>query len=446
MKLNRRTQRYLQIENVIYTVLLLAVMALLAWLSMLYPLQSDWTFNGRNTLTESSRKLLAHIEDDIQITAFISQDATTVQNAILNLISRYQRYKSNIQLEFINPQTNPGQARALGVTRANEVLIHYKNREQRLQTLSEEILSNALQRLAREDVFQVAFLSGHGERDPYGHANYDLSVFSRHLQEKGYEVQNLNLATHPTIPDNTHILLLADPRTSLMEGEIKIIEDYLGKGGNLLWLHEPNQPTPSNHLNAVLGIKFLPGVVVDATAQQLKVPVDFALVSKYSDHNITQDLRNISLFPQAAGIERHNDYAGAFTYTTLLQTSTSSWTETGAIQGKIRFDINTKERAGPITIGACLSKDEQRIVILGDSDFLSNAYLGNGGNLELGLRITDWLSHQDKLLTINPITAPDTQLQLKESTLILLALLFLILLPMMLIGTGIAIAWKRHRQ
>lgn len=445
MKLSPRTQRYLSIEKTVYTVLLLALVAVIAWSSTHYSLQADLTFGGRNTLTEPSRKLMVQMEDDIQITAFISRDIAAVQDGVRDLVNRYKRYKKNISLEFINPQIQPAEARALGITHANEVLIRYRNREQRLQTLSETTLSNALHRLARNDIFHIVFLSGHGERNPHGQANHDLAVFSQHLRNKGYEVQTLNLISHPMIPDNTRILVIADPRIALLAGEYLLIQDYLGKGGNLLWLHEPSHPAPLHTLSARLGITFMPGTIVDANAQELNLQADFALASEYPSHPLTGDLRNLTLFPQAAGIQ-HMGNTTAFDYAVLLQTSPNSWTETGTISGKIRFDPNTEEQAGPIVLGISLTKNEQRIIVTGDTDFLSNTYLGNGGNLELGLRMVDWLSHEDKLLAIQPISAPDAQLQFKDRSLILLAVFFLVILPALLVTSGIVIAWKRRRQ
>ena len=36
--------------------------------------------------------------------------------------------------------------------------------------------------------------------------------------------------------------------------------------------------------------------------------------------------------------------------------------------------------------------------MIGDGDFLSNTFLGNGGNREFGERVFDWLLGDDKLV------------------------------------------------
>jgi ABC-type uncharacterized transport system involved in gliding motility auxiliary subunit len=88
---------------------------------------------------------------------------------------------------------------------------------------------------------------------------------------------------------------------------------------------------------------------------------------------------------------------------------------------------------------------EQRIVVIGDGDFLSNAYLGNGGNLALGLNIIQWLTHDDAFIAIQPKTAPDQTLVLDRNAQIAISLGFLLVLPMALLIAGLAI-WLRRRK
>ena len=83
--------------------------------------------------------------------------------------------------------------------------------------------------------------------------------------------------------------------------------------------------------------------------------------------------------------------------------------------------------------------------MIGDADFLSNRYLGNGSNLELGFNMINWLSHDDNLIAISPRPAPDTRLELSQPQQIAIFLSFLILMPLLLLGTGLRI-WLRRRK
>ena len=88
---------------------------------------------------------------------------------------------------------------------------------------------------------------------------------------------------------------------------------------------------------------------------------------------------------------------------------------------------------------------EQRIAIVGDADFLANRYLGNGSNLEIGVNLVNWLSHDDTLIAISPRPAPDTRLDLSAAQQIAIAVFFLVLLPLGLLGSGLRIWLKRRK-
>ncbi len=46
----------------------------------------------------------------------------------------------------------------------------------------------------------------------------------------------------------------------------------------------------------------------------------------------------------------------------------------------------------------------QRVLLVGDGDFLSNAQIGTYGNGAIGLRLTRWLSNEEALLELPPPT------------------------------------------
>jgi ABC-type uncharacterized transport system involved in gliding motility auxiliary subunit len=91
---------------------------------------------------------------------------------------------------------------------------------------------------------------------------------------------------------------------------------------------------------------------------------------------------------------------------------------------------------------------EQRIVVIGDSDFMLNQFIGasGGGNLTLSNKLFDWLCNSDKLLAIKPARSPDTELNMPNNSLNILAVVFLILLPALLISIGSLRWWIRRRR
>jgi ABC-type uncharacterized transport system involved in gliding motility auxiliary subunit len=457
MQVTRHSRRQLQLQNLIFVVGLLVLMGLLAWLSTRYSLEADWTRGGRNTLSLDSRQLLDEMPDAIHITAFAT-DNDVIRGRIADLVARYQRHKPTVDLQFVNPDAEPERTRDLGITMDGELLIAYQGRSEKVQSLSEQSITNALLRIARQKQRKVAFLSGHGERDPKGQANHDYGQFGKLLEQKGIELAGLNLAETPKIPSDINLLVLADPRVSLLPGEVHLLNKYVEQGGNLLWLAEPGTSVGLDPLAETLGIEFLPGVVVDATTQLFGIDNPaFAIIPSYPMHPITREMTSLTLFPHAVALEV--DSPENWKAEPLLTTLDRSWTEIGPISGTIKFDEDSDERMGPLDIGYAFTRSrngksahtddsdgEQRVVVIGDSDFLSNAYLGNAGNVDLGLNLFNWLNHDDEFIAITARTAGDVNLELSRLAQTLIAFGFLFGLPLLLLGSGVTIWWRRRNR
>ena len=455
MQVTRHSRRQLQLQTLLFVVALLVMVGLLAWLSTRYSVEADWTRGGRNTLSLESRQLLDEMPDAIHITAFAT-DNDVIRGHIRDLVARYQRYKSGLDLQFVNPDAEPERIRDLGITMDGELLIAYQGRSDKVQSLSEQSISNALLRIARQKQRKVAFLSGHGERDPKGQANHDLGQFGKLLEQKGIELTSLNLAETPVIPSDINLLVIADPRVSLLTGEVHLLNNDVEQGGNLLWLAEPGASVGLEPLAERLGVEFLPGVVVDATTQLFGIENPaFAIIPSYPMHPITREMTSLTLFPQAAALEV--DSPEDWQAEPLLTTLDRSWTEIGPVSGTIKFDEDSDERMGPLDIAYVFTRSrkpaqaddaagEQRVVVVGDSDFLSNAYLGNAGNVNLGLNLFNWLNHDDEFVAITARTAGDVNLELSRFSQAAIAFGFLFGVPLLLLGSGITIWWRRRNR
>ena len=456
MKVSRRSRILLRLQGLTFSLLFGASIGLLAWLSTQYVYQADWTAGARNTVSADTRELLAELDQPVRITAYV-RDEAQLRRQIQDLVGSYQRFKDDIMLEFINPDTAPEQVRALGISSGGELRVSYHGHSENIQTLSEKSLSNSLLRLSRQEERWIAFLTGHGEREPLGEANHGLGIFGGELERKGLNVQTVNL-TDATIPTNTSLLVIAGPRVNLLPGEVSALLNYVEQGGNLLWLAEPGDLHGLEPLAERLGIDFLPGKVVDAGSQLFGVDnPTFVVITAYPQHDITGEMATVTVFPEVAALELRDN--GAWTQLPLLTTLPRSWTELGELAGEISFDADTDERAGPLDIGVLLTRKhpasedmeaadeppEQRVVVIGDGDFLSNTYLGNGGNLGLGLNMVHWLSHDDAFIDIQVQGAPDTTLELGRTAQAVIGLGLLFGLPVLLLVCGLLV-WLRRRR
>lgn len=444
-----------RLDGWMFALALLVGAGAVGYLSTRHDVIADWSKDGRASLSTESRAVLNHLQGPVEIVSYANPQSD-LRQTVASFIERYRRAKPDLSLRFVDPQQDPAAMRELGITVDGALIVHYQGREQRLDELSERSLTNALERLARGGERIVAFVTGDGERRADGKANADMGTFMAQLEGRGMRAVPLNFSQVTGVPQHTDLVVLASPELALPQGAVKALDDYIANGGNLLWLSEPtNDDLGLQPLADALGVRMLPGVLVDGqgAALGLKDPRMIAL-GDYPPHAITRGLTLTTLFPQASALAQVT--RSGWQVKPFLRSGPQSWTEFQPIDNSkpsdIRFDADAGELKGPLDFGFALTrlspspeKGEQRVVVIGDGDFLSNTFLGNGGNRALGERIFDWLLGDDALVNLPPRGAPDRALQITQGQLNAVTLGFLVGLPLLLLLAGSFIAWRRRR-
>ncbi|MEX0951161.1 MAG: GldG family protein [Gammaproteobacteria bacterium] len=454
MKVTPHSRLQSRLNSVVFLLLLLSLVTGLAWLSQRYSSEFDWTRSGRHTLSEASIKILAELDAPLTITAF-AREEPMLRTAIRNYLQRYQRVKPDIELTFVNPSTAPELVRERNISIDGELVLEYSGRRENVKTISEQSISNALQRLARGDERWIAFISGHGERDPLGEANHDLGEWTNFLTDNGFQIQPVNLNDLQTVPDNTQVMVLAGPRIDLFPGEVGLIADYLDNGGNLLWLLDPGKLHGLEPIADQLGLRLPDGVIIDHASQLLGVndpTIVVAVEGMYGQHLINASFDYTTLFPFSRVIDITDaTSAQDWQASRLIQTGDHTWLESDSPDNAAEFNM-AAERQGPLPIAYAFSRtpapdaSEQRVVVVGDGDFLANAYINNGGNIELGNRFMNWLSEDDDLIAIPARHVPDARLDLSTAQALIIGFGFLIVLPLGLFASGMMIWWRRRKR
>jgi hypothetical protein len=464
------TRKQVLLQQLITTVLFLGVLVMLGWLSNKYTLEADWTAGNRNTLTDASRKLLDTLTEPVTFKVFL-YPRSEMRQSIEADFKRYQRVKQDIAVEFVDPSTNPQLVREYNVQRPGEVVAEYQGRRENLSATTEQAVTAALQRLAHAGERWIVFLEGHGERGTGDAEQNGYAEFANFLREKGLKVQGLNLATTPKIPDNTAVLVIAAPERPLLAGEVKLVEGYVQAGGNLLWLADPatgpRDPVASlGPLAQLLNVAWQKGTGILLESASLGLPPFVYITTQYPQNPVTRDFPENALFPIVRGLTYKSEPDG-WTAQPLLTTSEQAWLETGKLEGELAMDPNQGDTAGPLTLAVTLTREvksaepapaaegedaakpaagkPQRVAVIGDSDFLSNSYIGQLGNSLLGLNLVQWLASRDELLNVDVAKAPDTSLVIPSWGLYAIYFGFAFLLPAVLLGFGVT-RWIVRRR
>lgn len=401
---------------------------------------SDWTQVGRHTLANASIAALAAVAGPLEVSVYLPARHPG-REAAQALVGRYQRFRPNLRLHFVPPAEVPELLRSQNLAEGDLVIAAGERREH-LRQYTETAFTSALTRLARQDAQWLAFLTGHGERSPLRGANFDVSDFAAALAQRGLKAREINLAAQHAIPQNAAALVIASPQTDYLPGELALIEQYLAEGGALLWLREPPPAPALATLARALGVVAHAMTVVDPAAQAVGIDNPaLVLVTRFGQHPALAQFSTTVVLPYATPLIVAPP--APWQHRVLFESAPGAWGETAPMSGEVAY-TEGPDLKGPLPLAQALTRGTQRVVVVGDGDFLSNTYLGNGGNRALGTRLVEWLVRGDNLITIDHTPAADTQLSLARWQIGLLGGGFLLLLPGAFAGVGGWLWWRRR--
>jgi ABC-type uncharacterized transport system involved in gliding motility auxiliary subunit len=451
MQANRRLRVRLTLQSWLFLALFLALVTLLAYLAQEERREWDVTRSARNTLSQATLDVLRQIEGPVAITAYaVAQDVSgaNVHKIIEERLQPYRRAKPDLTVQIVDPREDPKRAETAGIRTPSALVIEYRRRSEQmpLGDFTEQSFANVLMRLMRGSANLVLWLEGHGERKFDGISNHDLGDFGRQLQQKGIRINSVNLALAQEVPANASLLVITTPQAELQSGEVTKIERYVKDGGNLLWLMDPAPLYGMQPIAEMLGLVLTPGIVVDFSLRPRTGPPVFAVATSYGQHPITAAFRHNAVFPFARqiGISESEEWR----VFPLIEVAQRGWVEMSKLEETPVFEAS-RDLPGPVNIAAAFERavgdKQQRIVVIGNGAFLSNAYLGNAGNLQLGIAAVNWLTAEDALVAIDPRPAPDSRLAIDQMTLYAIGFGFLLVLPLVFILIGVVIWWRRRK-
>lgn len=447
----RRTQLWLANTT---SLLLTLVVASLLYLGNRWHAEADISASSRHSLSAQSIRTVSSFDSDIKVTAVVGPDPVQ-REAVETLVAQYRKHNKKLQLEFVNPETNPARVRELDANPGGELIIstgeNQQYREKRLQSLSERSVTGALTQLSRSANRRVAFVTGHDERTTERQTNSDFSELASRLTEVGLNTSEISLVTNPTIPEDVDLLVIAAPSKRYFPGEVATLLNYISAGGNLLWLIDEEHDVGLKALSADLGIDPLPGVLLDASSSSYGADnPTFAVIdhSNLPDHIVNRTLGNPLLLPAATALNV-TPLAGQ-SIQPLFFSSEQSWTESGPVAGAVRFDENSTEQRGPLLLAVALQRQtqsgaEQRMAVIGDADWLASQWIGNGANLEYAERLFNWLAADEAQLEFATALPDDAIINPASRTILMMGGGFLFGLPILFL-TIAALLWRRQRN
>jgi ABC-type uncharacterized transport system involved in gliding motility auxiliary subunit len=372
--------------------------------------------------------------------------------------------------EVVDADRNPLLAKRYGVETYGTVVLEATTgkegagqapqvKEEKLLDADEEKLTNGLIRVTREGKRTVYFLKGHGEKDPGSTEKTGLSQTRDAVTKLNYEVKDLLLARETKIADDAAIVVVAGPQKDLLATEVDALAAYVGRGGKVLFMVDPFQAPGLAPLLQRYGLGLGNDVIIDVNPQGrvLGAGPEIPVVGDYVQHPITRDFRYATFFPVARTVSVADKAPEGVTAQALARTSGESWAETSQDQirtGQVKPDPG--EARGPLVVAAVATVDvkdapadrkaaKARVVLIGDSDFASNAFVNLSGNRDFFLNTLSWLAEEESQIAVRPRESRSTPVFVTAAQGQVLFWLPVVLLPLtMVVAGGYAVARKRR--
>ncbi len=280
-------------QNILQLLLGLAVIVVLNVFGSYFFMRLDLTSEKRYTLAQSTKTLLRNLDDYVTFSVYLEGDFPAgfkrLRNSTREILDEFRAYSDFVQYEFINPSKEDAAERKamqeelireglnptqLNVSASGEkrqqvifpgAIVEYKQKKTPLHLLASQIgqqpevalnnsindleynISNAIRRLTATTKPRIAFIQGHNELKPIQIAaarealseyyTLDLVNIDGKLNSltSRIEIDSLNYQ----ISNKYSVIIIAKPLTPFDEKDKFIVDQFIMRGGKVLWFIDP---------------------------------------------------------------------------------------------------------------------------------------------------------------------------------------------------------------
>jgi ABC-type uncharacterized transport system involved in gliding motility auxiliary subunit len=438
------------VNTIITVVLIILIVGAVNYIASRNEKRIDLTRSGINTLSDQTVKVLKGLRDKVHFVAFLDPSA---EGASFNYaMEKYSYYTDQISYEIVDPNKEPIKARNYNITRYGTIIGFLNDNETRIESLTEEDLTNSIIKLTRTGKKKIYFLSGHGERDIDSDDTEAYSALKKIMSGQSYVVEKLELLSSGSIPRDSSLLVIAGPKKAFFGKEIDVIQDYMKNGGPVFILSDPSSPRyttrPDDNVNRLLnnfGIKLRNDVIVDPQSKLFGVTEAMPVVQTYDQGNpITAGFKEVTIYPFAQSIDVSKADKKKYDVVELCRTTEASWGKTGVKTGKIYFD-KAKDNLGPLDICVLVSdKQDRNLVVFGNSSFITNQYVSHAANSDIFMNVVSYLVKDQDLISIRPKTDESGKFIMPGGLMVGLFTVYVV--PFSILTGGIIYWYKRRKK
>lgn len=338
-------------------------------------LQVDTTNNQHKSLHENTINTIESFDQtDQEVTFKLFIDEQNAEQFNTTLLKQFTSASNKFTTKVVSIEKNPDLARQFQISSGLELIIQTKAGKQEKiigQRINEQNITSRLQKMLRTQENYTFFITDHGERSIYDNEDRNsYSLFFNNLASLGVTLSPLSILTTETIPDNTNMIIVADPQSNYQRSEIAVLQKYIEDGGNAIFLFSlPPQSRLKQFLDSEFGVTLSSKPIASNTDGYLPARYENTQILTYNPLAITtKEKNNWKAIPLA----------------------------------------NTYENNGLVAVK--LLRNKQKVAVFSDANIFSNAHIGELSNFNLGLKIVNEFNGEEILARLDRPTPADATL------------------------------------
>ncbi len=466
----------------------------------------DTSANKVYSISDKTVKMLNKLDKDINIYVLSSKGSMkgdAYKNFVVKTLERYEASSSHIKVEYKNTKTNPNFFKEYtnnNPTEGSLIIANKQNKKSKVidyndifevdqmaamygQQASpsaydaEGQIDSAISYVQSDDLFTVYQVEGHKEtvsQETLGGMENLTDIIKKH----NGQIKTINLNTKKAQGELTTekcaVLLIMGPQKDYSKNEAKMVKDYLELGGKVVMGIETatsldeNKPNLYSILEAY-NIKVQKGLVVE-NDEESYMPMQMdgtggpLFVLEKGTEGFAADISGPVLSPYSIGLSKKDKNNEDITYTSLAKTSDSSVLKTNPNKAK----KSTKEKgdvSGPFDVMVSVEKNvaateassvgtdkadskKAQMLVYSSVYSLSDSIdeLSSNANLEvLSNALDEYIDTDVETVTVAKKSLQISQLTVSAMAVRICMIVFVIVLPILVLGFGI-ITWAVRRK
>lgn len=434
---------------------------------------------GLYDISETSRGILSKVKDKISI--YVVSDPSYTDEVTREYVAKYAGLNSNISWSTVDPAVKPGflkeyTSESLSSQQTHLVLVNKNNGRSRVIPYTdiyyqkytqqellyyqmyygsvpdnptyfniEQQLTSAVDYLTAEKLPTVYYITGHGE------TALDSTVTGL-IGAENIDLAELPLLTKGSVPDDADAVIINAATKDFTEDEIKALEAYTAKGGNVLMTSFYNSELKERNLTNLygfaksLGLEYKDVKVYEGGGKFVQSPDNIlpTLVDKKYSSAIGNN--TYLLMVQCNAITLAKTAPEGVTLTELLTTSVLGFAKT-EVTKETKSEKEEGDEEGTFVLGAMAEKTvdgkTSKLVWLASPVLLDGRSLSYYSNISYFMAILTDLCEKESSVTINAKSLQIEALTVSEASANLWGIILIAVIPLAVLVTGFVI-WNRR--